>query len=90
MSEQFTARVYRIGIDYCVDVPGAVSEALGGETHIPVAGNAGGAPLRTTLVPRGGGLHRLFLDGDHVEPARLPLVLESRSQRVARQARTAG
>jgi hypothetical protein len=44
-----------------VDVPERVSRALGGATRIPVVGEVGGLPVRTTLVPRGGGKHRLFV-----------------------------
>src|SRR5579863_10311637 len=60
----FSARIGRIGINFCVDVPARVSRALGRKGPVPVVGTAGGtAVLRTTLVPRGGGRHRLFLDG---------------------------
>lgn len=59
----FRAELYRVGINFCVDVPSTVSTALGGAPHIPVRGTAAGQPFRGTLVPRGGGRHRLFLDG---------------------------
>ncbi len=59
----FTAPLYRLGRNFCVDAPVAVSVALGDGTFIQVAGRANGATFSTTLVPRGGGAHRLFLDG---------------------------
>jgi len=65
----FLATLYRLGPNYCVDVPGRVSAALGGERRIEVVGRVQlAAPptegqVRSTLVPRGGGLRRLFLDG---------------------------
>lgn len=46
-----------------MDVPEAVSRALGGRVHVPVAGTVDGYDIRATLVPRGGGRHRLFLNG---------------------------
>ena len=61
---RFRARVYRVGANYCVDVPARVSHALGSGTHVPVAGSADGHPFRSTMVPRGGGRHRLFLNGE--------------------------
>lgn len=69
--QNFTARLYRLGINFCVDVPTEVSAALGGGKYIAARGtvsgtgdgSGGGQPLLTRLVPRGGGEHRLFLNG---------------------------
>lgn len=55
--------MYRIGSNRCVDVPRHVSAALGGAFRIAVRGTIGTHCFRTTLVPRGGGRHRLFLSG---------------------------
>jgi hypothetical protein len=63
---RFTATLYRLAMNYCVDVPLEASRALGGEppeTHVRVAGTVDGEPFRTRLTPRGGGAYRLFLDG---------------------------
>ena len=63
---RFTAGVYRLGMNYCVDVPAEASRALAGEpaeSYVRVAGTADGHPFRTRLTPRGGGAYRLFLDG---------------------------
>ncbi|OGF14570.1 MAG: hypothetical protein A2W00_07530 [Candidatus Eisenbacteria bacterium RBG_16_71_46] len=57
----FRAKIHSIGINRCVDVPARVSAALGGGGHIPVHGRVETAPLRSTLVPRGEGRHRLFV-----------------------------
>jgi hypothetical protein len=49
---------------YCVDVPAAVSRALG-RARVPVVVRvAKGPPFRATLQPSGGGRHRLFLNGE--------------------------
>ncbi len=83
--QRFRATLYRLGPNYCVDVPARVSAALGGGRRVEVVGRArraggaarssrafsgpgGEAPagegrVRSALVPRGGGLHRLFVDG---------------------------
>ena len=54
---------YKQGINRCVDVPADVSLALGGRGYTPVVATVKRCSARTTLVPRGGGQHRLFLDG---------------------------
>ena len=50
-------------LNVALDVPAAVSDALGLRGHVPVVGTADGAELTATLVPVGGGRHRLFLNG---------------------------
>ena len=60
----FTAAIYRLGANYCVDAPPRVSRAFGARGYISVVATANAFEFRTTLVPRGGGLHRLFLNGD--------------------------
>jgi hypothetical protein len=62
----FAARIQKIWIMRCVDVPRDVSKALrslvGGKAlHIPVHGFIEGLPFRDTLVPRGGGNYRLHV-----------------------------
>ena len=63
MAEQFSARIYKLGINPCVDVPQEVSQAFAKRGYIPVRGKLNGFPIRATLVPMGGGRHRLFLNG---------------------------
>jgi Domain of unknown function (DUF1905)/Bacteriocin-protection, YdeI or OmpD-Associated len=65
---RFAARIYRVGANYCVDVPERVSGSFAGPVHVPVDGTVNGHEFRTTLVPRGGGRYRLFLNG-HVRAA---------------------
>jgi hypothetical protein len=67
--QQFTARIYKLAMNYCVDVPAEVSRALSPDYHVPVAVTAGGHTVATRLVPRGGGRHRLFLDATLREAA---------------------
>jgi hypothetical protein len=64
ISRRFTASVYLLGINPCVDVPPRVSEAFGKRGYVPVEGTLNGKPIRATLVPMGGGRHRLYLNGD--------------------------
>jgi hypothetical protein len=62
----FPARIYKVWIMRCVDVPRDVSKGLrsvvGENTlHIPVHGWIEGLPMKSTLVPRGGGCYRLHV-----------------------------
>ena len=67
--ERFEGVMYELASNYAhimnlaLDVPQAVSEAFGVRGHVPVVGTADGVELIATLVPVGGGRHRLFLDG---------------------------
>ncbi|MCY3618567.1 MAG: YdeI/OmpD-associated family protein [Acidimicrobiaceae bacterium] len=49
-------------MNVALDVPAAVSEAFGVRGYVPVVGTADEAELTATLVPVGGGRHRLFLN----------------------------
>ena len=65
-SHVFLARIHKIWIMRCVDVPRDVSKALrsiAGDNakHIPVHGWIEGLPLKSTLMPRGGGAYRLHV-----------------------------
>jgi hypothetical protein len=61
----FSGKIYKLGIIRYVDVPVDVSQAIGeGESHVPVAGEVEGVPLRTTMVSRGNGCYRLAIHGD--------------------------
>ncbi len=50
-------------MNVALDVPATVSQAFGMRGHVPVVGTADGVDLTATLVPVGGGRHRLFLNG---------------------------
>lgn len=64
----FVGMLYELPSNYAhimnvaLDVPPAVSDAFGVRGHVPVVGTADGVELTATLVPVGGGRHRLFLN----------------------------
>ncbi len=61
----FAGRIYRVGIIRYVDVPEEVSRELAaGAANVAVRGTVEGLAVRTTLVPRGRGLHRLAIHGE--------------------------
>jgi len=61
----FSGRIYKVGIIRFVDVPAEVSrEIAGGAANVAVQGTVEGVPLRTTLVPRGRGCHRVTIHGE--------------------------
>ena len=65
---RFVGVLYELPSNYAhimnvaVDVPERVSDAFGPRGQVPVVGTADGADLVATLVPVGGGRHRLFLN----------------------------
>lgn len=66
---RFVGVLYELPSNYshimnvALDVPAQVSDAFGVRGHVPVVGTADGVELTATLVPVGGGRHRLFLNG---------------------------
>jgi hypothetical protein len=61
----FSGKIYKVGIIRYVDVPVDVSQEVGeGGSHVPVAGEVEGVPVRTTMVSRGNGCYRLAIHGD--------------------------
>jgi Bacteriocin-protection, YdeI or OmpD-Associated/Domain of unknown function (DUF1905) len=68
----FAAKIYQMGPIRWVDVPEEVSKELG-ETgpNVLVCGTVDGVSLKTTLVPRGGGLHRMAIHGDIYKKLRI-------------------
>ncbi len=68
----FSGRIYKVGIIRYVDVPAEVSgEIAAGEANVAVQGTVEGVALRTTLVPRGRGCHRLAIHGEIRKKLRL-------------------
>ena len=63
-AQEFEAEIYKHGINPCVDVPAQVSEAFGIRGNVPVVGSLEGVEIRSTLVPIGGGRHRLYIHTD--------------------------
>ena len=62
----FAARIQKIWILRCVDLPRDISNAIrreaGGKAqHVPVRGWIEGRPMETTLSPAGGGRYRLHV-----------------------------
>jgi hypothetical protein len=64
MSQRFSATIFKVGINPCVDVPARVSAALGRTGYVPVRGTLNGHAFRAGLVSLGGGRHRLFVNGE--------------------------
>ena len=69
-SHQFESVLHEVPSNYphiknvALDVPEHVSEGFGTRGHVPVEGSVDGVDLTATLVPAGGGRHRLFLNGE--------------------------
>jgi hypothetical protein len=61
-SFRFAAKLVRKDVFFGVDIPASVSRAIGVKGFVPVVGTAGGAPLRTSLSPSGGGRHHVLLN----------------------------
>jgi hypothetical protein len=69
MRRVFSARIYKEGINPCVDVPPEIITALrdpqrGERGPIPVQGSLNGHPSRATLMPTKGGMYRLYINGE--------------------------
>jgi hypothetical protein len=64
MAQKFSAKIYKLGINPCVDVPPRVSRAFGIRGYVPVKGNLNDQPIQATLVPKGNSTHRLYLNED--------------------------
>jgi hypothetical protein len=71
VTAQFKSRVKKVGINPCVDPPVRVTAVFGIRGYIPVRGTVNGKAFRQTLVPIGGGRHRLFINGPMMNSARL-------------------
>ncbi len=62
MAQKFSAKIYKLGINPCVDVPERVSQAFGQKGYVRVKGLLNNQPIQATLVPKGNFTHRLFLN----------------------------
>ena len=65
VTERFESKVYKLGINPIVDVPESVSQRFREHARagrVLVQGTLNGVPIRSTLVPAGGGRHRMYLN----------------------------
>jgi hypothetical protein len=60
----FSATIRKVGINPYVDVPKNASTFFGRRGNVPVHGLLNRVAIRATLVPVGGGRHRLYVNGD--------------------------
>src|ERR1700683_1613069 len=60
-SRCFVARIYKVGINRCVDVPKDFVSATEKRGYTPVSGSADGISFRSTLLPGLNPMYRLFL-----------------------------
>lgn len=61
---KFSAKIFKVGINPCVDAPEEVSRAFGKRGYVAVIGTLNGHPFRANLVPIGEGRHRLYLNAE--------------------------
>lgn len=60
---RFAAPLAQLGPNPYVDVPPRVSTAFGRRGAVAVKRTLNAVPIRATLVPAGGGRHRLYVNG---------------------------
>lgn len=72
MPRSFTARIHKVGINPCVDVPASISNKLVKvKGYIRVKGTINGVPFAKNLVPVRNGPYRLFVDQRMLKGARV-------------------
>jgi hypothetical protein len=76
--QRFSAKISKVVINPCVDVPESVSVFFGKRGNVPVVGTLNGYPIRTTLVPVGRGRHRLYINGEMRKKLALMSAIRSR------------
>ena len=59
---KFLAVLDQVGINPCVTVPDRVSRHFGKRGYVPVVAHFETGSVRSTLVPIGGGVHRLYVN----------------------------
>lgn len=61
---KFTALIYKVGINPCVDVPSRITKSLTAKKgYIPIKGTINAFFFQQTLCPVKDGLHRLYVNG---------------------------
>lgn len=68
---EFSARIGKAGINPYVDVPEEISRVFGRRANLPVKGTLNEVPIVATLVPLGGGRHRLYINTEMRKKARV-------------------
>ncbi len=58
---RFEGKLRKVGAWYVVDVPAALSKAIGKRGHVPIVGTIGGVEVRQSLMPIQKGKHSLTL-----------------------------
>jgi hypothetical protein len=61
---KFSVKIFKVGINPCIDAPAGVSRAFGKRGYVAVKGTVNAHPFRANLVPIGEGRHRLFLNAE--------------------------
>jgi hypothetical protein len=61
-AQEFSARIEKVGINPFVSIPPEVSLFFTRRGYIPVKGTLNATPIKATLVPVGGGAHRLYIN----------------------------
>ena len=59
----FSAEIYRVGMNFCIDVPPTLTSQCRTRRYARVRGTLNGRALEATLTPRGEGRHRMFVGG---------------------------
>ena len=60
---EFSTEIYRLGMNFCVDVPLSLTNQSGTRSYARVRGTLNGCRFVATLTPRGQGRHRVFVNG---------------------------
>jgi hypothetical protein len=68
---RFEAKLVKKDVFFGVDLPAAVSKAIGRKGFVPILGEVNGAPLQTSLSPSGGGRHHVLLNREVREAAQV-------------------
>lgn len=58
---RFEAKIRKVGAWYVVDVPAALSQAMGKRGHVPIVGRVNGIEIRQSMLPVNKGKHSLVL-----------------------------
>ena len=69
--QRFKAKIRIVGVNPYVDVPGRVSRSFARRGYVPVTVQVPGGKVGSTLVPVGGGKHRLYINGQMRRLARV-------------------